>query len=92
MFRWGIYIHGSTDGYSQLITYLKAAQDKRAATVCCIFMQAIEELGASPKCICYDKERKNIKVIFIIYVLNNEAVLKPVLIRYSTYNTHIKRL
>ena len=92
MFRWGIYIHGSTDGYSQLITYLKATQDKRAATVHDIFMQAIEELGASPKRVCCDKGRENVGVIFMMYVLNNGAVLKPVLTGRSVHNTRIERL
>ena len=92
MFRWGIYIHGSTDGYSRLIPYLKAASDKRAATVRGMFMQAIQELGTSPERVRCDKGRENVGVIFMMYLLNNEVVLKSVLTECFVHNTHIKRL
>ena len=57
-----------------------------------IFMQAIEELGASPKRVCCDKGRENVGVIFMMYVLNNGVVLKPVPTGRSVHNTRIERL
>ena len=92
MFRWGIYIYSSTDGYSWLIPYLKATSDKRAATVCSMFMQVIQELSTSPEHVCCDKGRKNIRVMFLMYILNDGTVLKLVLAGCSVHNTHIERL
>ena len=92
MFRWGIYIHGSTDGYSRLIPYLKAASDKRAATVRGMFMQAIQELGTSPERVRCDKGRENVGVMFLMYILNDGTVLKLVLAGCSVHHAHIERL
>ena len=92
MFRQGIYIHGSTDRYSQLIPYFKVASDKRAATVRDMFMQAIQELGTSPEHVHCDKGRENVKVKFLMYMLNDGTVLKLVLAGHSVHNTHIEIL
>lgn len=41
LIRWGIVIHGFIDGYSRLITGLRASNNNRAHTVLDLFMAAV---------------------------------------------------
>ena len=45
LIRWKIVIHGGTDGYSRLITYLQVSTNSRAATVLSAFQNAVQEYG-----------------------------------------------
>ena len=42
---WGFYIHGCIDGFSRLIIYLVCCSNKCAATVSCIYMDAVRVYG-----------------------------------------------
>lgn len=45
LIRWGIVIHGFIDGYSRLVTGLRASDNNRAATVLEIFLASCGEYG-----------------------------------------------
>ena len=45
LIRWGIVIHGFIDGYSRLITGLRASDNNRADTVLSLFHSAISQYG-----------------------------------------------
>ena len=45
MIHWGIVIHGFIDGYSRLITALRASNNNRGATVLALFLAAIAIYG-----------------------------------------------
>ena len=45
LIRWHIVIHGFIDGYSRLITALKASNNNRASTVVELFLLAIASHG-----------------------------------------------
>ena len=75
-----------------MITYLKACCDKQSATVQALFMEAVEQLGIIPERVHLDKGRENVSIMFIIYVFNNSAIVKPILAGHSIHNTCIERL
>ena len=43
LIRWGLFIHGGIDGFSQLITYMYCSTNNRLSTVLQYFSQAISE-------------------------------------------------
>jgi hypothetical protein len=45
LIRYGIVIHGFIDGYSRLITGLRASNNNRAATVLQLFLDAVSVYG-----------------------------------------------
>lgn len=45
LIRWGIVIHGFIDGYSRLITGLRAHNNNRAQTVLDLFLNASHQYG-----------------------------------------------
>lgn len=45
LIRWKIVVHGAIDGYSRLITFLKASSINRSETVLSGFLSAVEEFG-----------------------------------------------
>ncbi|KAH9912792.1 hypothetical protein B0H21DRAFT_704192 [Amylocystis lapponica] len=50
LIRWGIVIHGFIDGYSRLITGLRASDNNRAQTVLDLFLDAAQKYGTmAPK-------------------------------------------
>ena len=61
LIRWNIVIHGGIDGYSRLITYLRASTNNLASTVFSAFSSAIQEYGL-PSRIRIDKGRENVLV------------------------------
>jgi hypothetical protein len=44
-YRWNIVIHGGIDGYSRVITFLKASNNNRSATVFQSFVTAVTQYG-----------------------------------------------
>lgn len=42
LIRWGIVFHGFIDGYSRLITGLRASDNNRASTVLDVFLKAVQ--------------------------------------------------
>ena len=47
LIRWKIVIHGGIDGYSRLITYLRAASNKKSMSVLFAFQSAIVKIWSS---------------------------------------------
>ena len=45
LIRWGIVIHGFIDGYSRLVTGLRASNNNRGSTVLELFLQAAHQYG-----------------------------------------------
>ena len=45
LIRYGIVIHGFIDGYSRLITGIKASDNNRGETVLCLFLDAARQYG-----------------------------------------------
>lgn len=45
LIRWGIVIHGFIDGYSRLITGLRASNNNYGETVLNLFLEAAEVFG-----------------------------------------------
>ena len=56
LIRWKIVVHGAIDGYSRLITFLKASNNNRADTVLSAFTSAVEEYGL-PSRVRIEEER-----------------------------------
>ena len=50
LIRWGIVIHGFIDGYSRLITGLRASDNNRAETVLGVFLEAVQQYGIPSRC------------------------------------------
>ena len=61
LIRWGIVIHGFIDGYSRLITALRASNNNRGATVLALFLAAITQWG-TPDRLRGDHGVENIQV------------------------------
>ena len=45
LIRWRFVIYGAIDGYSRLILYLRCSTNNKAATVCDLFLQAVDIHG-----------------------------------------------
>lgn len=61
LIRWRIVIHGAIDGYSRLITYLRASTNNLASTVLLAFTSAIDQFGL-PSRIRIDRGGENVRV------------------------------
>ena len=59
--NWGFVIHGSIDGYSRLITFLKCSCNNRKTTVADLFEEAISTYGI-PSRIRTDKGGENVDI------------------------------
>ena len=61
LIRWRIVIHGGIDGYSRVVTYLKAANNNLANTALAAFLQGVSEYGL-PSRVRTDKGGENVKI------------------------------
>jgi transposase InsO family protein len=61
LIRWGIVIHGFIDGYSRLITGLRASNNNLADTVLDLFLHAAQVYGI-PSCLRGDHGTENLAV------------------------------
>jgi len=61
--HWGIVIHGSIDGYSRRIVWLKASGNNQAKTVLTCFREAIQLYGVPERVRC-DKGGENVEVVY----------------------------
>ncbi|KAG8921378.1 hypothetical protein FRC01_000283 [Tulasnella sp. 417] len=61
LIRWGIVIHGFIDGYSRLVTALRAHNNNRADTVLALFLEATATYGL-PSRVRGDHGVENLKV------------------------------
>ena len=61
LIRWRIVIHGGIDGYSRLVTYLKASNNNRACTAFAAFQSGICEYGL-PSRIRTDRGGENVEI------------------------------
>ncbi|XP_014670828.1 PREDICTED: uncharacterized protein LOC106811640 [Priapulus caudatus] len=52
LIRWRIVIHGAVDGYSRLITFMKASTNNRATTVQTNFKEAVDQYGIPSRIRC----------------------------------------
>lgn len=90
MFRWRIVIHGGIDGFSRLVTFLKASDNNRSETMCDSFVRAIGMYGVPSRIRC-DFGGENNDVCNIMEVLR--GFCRGSAIRgSSTHNQRIERL
>ena len=92
LIRWNIVIHGAIDGYSQLITFLKASTNNRSDTVLSAFTTAIDEFGL-PSRIRVDRGGENILVAqFMLHHPQRGPDTRSVIVGRSVHNQRIERL
>ena len=92
LIRWNIVIHGGIDGYSRLITYLRASTNNLASTVFSAFSSAIQEYGL-PSHIQIDKGRENVLVSqYLLEHPERGPGRNSVIAGRSVHNQRIERL
>ena len=85
-------IHGAIDGYSRLITFLKASTNNRSDTVLSAFTTAIDEFGL-PSRIRVDRGGENILVAqFMLHHPQRGPDTRSVIVGRSVHNQRIERL
>ncbi len=89
LIRWHIVIHGCIDGYSRLITFLKASNNNRASTVLNAFCSGVEEYGV-PSHIRTDRGGENVLVAQYMLQHNHRGVSRNSV--RSVHNQRIERL
>ena len=90
LIRWRLVIHGGTDGYSRLITYLKCSDNNRSDTVLENFVQATQVYGI-PSRVRTDKGGENVKV-WDFMEQNRGSGRNSYITGSSVHNTRIERL
>ena len=92
LIRWKIVIHGGIDGYSRLITFLRASTNNRASTVLSGFTSAIDEFGL-PSHIRIDRGGENVCVSeYMLQHPDRAAGRGSVIVGRSVHNQRIERL
>ena len=61
LIRWNIVIHGGIDGFSRVVTYLKAATNNTAQTAFSAFLQGVESYGL-PSRVRTDRGGENVLI------------------------------
>ena len=90
LIRWGMVTHGSIDGYSRLILYLKCTGNNRSTTVYELFVQAASNFGL-PSRVRSDQGLENVAVAqYMIEKRGSER--RSMLTGSSTHNQRIERL
>ena len=92
LIRWRIVVHGGIDGYSRLVTYLKASNNNCASTAFAAFQRGISEYGL-PSRIRTDRGGENVEIAR--YMLQHPARgpgRGSVITGRSVHNQRIERL
>ncbi|XP_031165359.1 uncharacterized protein LOC116057094 [Sander lucioperca] len=90
LIRWRIVVHGSIDGYSRLIVFLRASNNNRSSTVLECFMSAVAKYGV-PSRVLTDHGGENNDVCLLMNVFRGSG--RGSAIRgTSTHNQRIERL
>ncbi len=91
LIRWNIVIHGGIDGYSRLITYLRASSNNYATSVLSAFMSAVEEYGV-PSRVRIDRGGENVLVSqFMLEHPERGPDRRSVIAGRSVHNQRIER-
>ena len=88
--RWRLITHGSIDGYSRLILYLKCASNIRCATVYQSFLEAVEKYHL-PSRVRSDQGGENVLVAQHM-IQNRGADRNSMIVGSSVHNQRIERL
>lgn len=88
--KYGFVIHGSIDGFSRLITFLKCSTNNQAVTVLQLFQRAVEDYGL-PSRVRTDHGGENIRV-WEMMESRHGAKRGSALRGTSTQNQRIERL
>ena len=90
LIRWRFVIHGSIDGFSRTITYLKCSDNNRANTVLYLFQQAVAVFGL-PGHIRSDHGGENID-IWRYMLLHHNYDFSCIITGSSVHNERVERL
>ncbi|KAJ8692156.1 hypothetical protein PTI98_009494 [Pleurotus ostreatus] len=90
LIHWGIVIFGVVDGYSRMITGLRASDNNRADTALSVFLEAVENHG-QPSRVRGDRGREN-KGIAVYMILTKGANRGSFIWGPSTRNTRVECL
>ena len=92
LIRWKIVIHDGIDGFSRLITFLRASSNNYASTVLSAFTSAVEEYGL-PSRVRIDKGGENVGVTeFMLEHPERGPDRHSVIAGRSVHNQRIERL
>ncbi len=83
-------MHGGVDGYSRLITFLKAADNNKASTVLERFVEGCRQWGLPSRVRCDHGSENSDVVDYMTRVRNNHS--NPVIQGASVHNQRIERL
>ena len=89
LIRWRIVVHGSIDGFSRLVTFLKASDNNLASTVLELFDDATSTYGI-PLRVRTDHGGENVKMWERMYE-HRGAERRPVIVGSSVHNERIER-
>ncbi len=90
LIRWGIVVHGGIDGYSRLVTHMKAATNNKAETAFRAFCCGTTEYGI-PDRVRTDKGGENIMIAEFM-IIERGANRGSVISGRSVHNQRIERL
>ena len=90
LIRWKFIIHGSVDGFSRTITYLKCADNNRAPTVLSYFQESVARFGVSQN-VRSDHGGENIGVWHYMIAMQN-LDYSCIVTGSSVHNERIERM